>query len=241
MLLAENMGDTFVSFAGRMGMPGIAAGLTSFALMYLTNRTKVDVVPGTSESGDKELGRLAEGGAVGSEGSASGGEHGGPKKDEKSDDEQSFLVGASAGDSPAEYTSHGILCLVRVLAATAFCALEAFHGLPVYLVVLIMGLISLAFDAAVDRANAYDVLQHMPWELFSFVTGFLVLAEAMSLCGMSLWLATIFLPFAASRNGEGARPATRTSCSVHRVGASLGRASLGRASLGSKTRHTTCL
>jgi len=87
-----------------------------------------------------------------------------------------------------------------VLAATAFCALEAFHGLPVYLVVLIMGLASLALDACIDRANAADVLVHMPWELFSFVTAFLVLAEAMALCGLSRWLASIFVPLAASRS-----------------------------------------
>ena len=41
VLLAEDLGDTFVSFAGRMGVPGIAAGLTSFVLLYLTNRHKV--------------------------------------------------------------------------------------------------------------------------------------------------------------------------------------------------------
>ena len=45
-----------------------------------------------------------------------------------------------------------------------------------------------------------DVLHHMPWELFSFVTSFLVLAEAMSITGVSLWLASVFLPLVASRN-----------------------------------------
>ena len=44
VLLAEDLQDTFLSFAARMGVPGIAAGLTSFALMYWTNRTKVNVV-----------------------------------------------------------------------------------------------------------------------------------------------------------------------------------------------------
>tara|TARA_B110001452_G_scaffold246695_1_gene232207 strand:+ start:376 stop:561 length:186 start_codon:yes stop_codon:yes gene_type:complete len=38
---ANAAGDTFLSFAARMGLPGIAAGLTSFALMYWTNRHKV--------------------------------------------------------------------------------------------------------------------------------------------------------------------------------------------------------
>jgi Na+/H+ antiporter NhaD/arsenite permease-like protein len=53
---------------------------------------------------------------------------------------------------------------------------------------------------SVSLEGALDVLRHMPWELFSFVTGFLVLAEAMSLTGISLWLASIFLPFATSRS-----------------------------------------
>ena len=48
--------------------------------------------------------------------------------------------------------------------------------------------------------GAIDVLRHMPWELFSFVTGFLVLAEAMSITGISLWLASVFLPLAHSRS-----------------------------------------
>ena len=33
VLLAEDLGDTFTSFAARMGVPGIAAGLTSFYLI----------------------------------------------------------------------------------------------------------------------------------------------------------------------------------------------------------------
>ena len=44
VLLAEDLGDSFLSFAARMGLPGIAAGLTSFALMYWTNRHKVSAV-----------------------------------------------------------------------------------------------------------------------------------------------------------------------------------------------------
>ena len=96
VLLAEDLGDTFVSFAGRMGIPvrapspsilayptlltvvsplapapnvrhrvqGIAAGLTSFVLMYWTNRNKVDVVSppqhGMIEE-DRELGQLSSG------------------------------------------------------------------------------------------------------------------------------------------------------------------------------------
>ena len=45
-----------------------------------------------------------------------------------------------------------------------------------------------------------QVLRHMPWELFSFVTGFLVLAEAMAVTGISLWLASAFIPLAGSRS-----------------------------------------
>ncbi|KAL1498452.1 hypothetical protein AB1Y20_013777 [Prymnesium parvum] len=177
VLLAEDMGDTFVTFAARMGWPGVAAGLTSFVLMYLTNRKKVDVEQKADHANsDRELGRLAD--------TASG----------ASDDHS-----RSPDDSQA-FSRHGIFCLIRVIAATAFCALEAFHGLPVYLVVLVMGAASLLVDAAIDCEQARDVLRHMPWELFSFVTGFLVLAEAMSICGLSLWLASVFLPLAASRD-----------------------------------------
>ena len=104
---------------------------------------------------------------------------------------------AEAGD----FTTRGVLSLVRVLAATAICALESVHGLPVYLVVLIMGVASFFLDiAAFGYEASADVLRHMPWELFSFVTAFLVLAEAMAISGISLWLAAIFLPLAKSRN-----------------------------------------
>ena len=133
---------------------------------------------------------------------------------------------------------------VRVLTATLICALESVHGLPVYLVVLCMGLGSLALDFAASPAWTLDVrratraeraphactrptrprprcapvctsphvrgtciayvraqvLRHMPWELFSFVTGFLVLAEAMAVTGISLWLASAFIPLAGSRS-----------------------------------------
>lgn len=189
VLLAEDMGDTFMTFAARMGMPGVAAGLTSFALMYWTNRSKVDV-PARDVSSDKELGRLQDA----AEGEAE--TEGGAQQEVKPLSPR----GKGEGDDRQEYTYHGIFCLARVLAATAFCALEAFHGLPVYLVVLIMGLASLLLDAFLDRNNALDVLRHMPWELFSFVTGFLVLAEAMSTCGISFWLASVFMPLAASRD-----------------------------------------
>ena len=87
-----------------------------------------------------------------------------------------------------------------MLTATLICALESFHGLPVYLVVLIMGVSSFMIDVCISLEGALDVLRHMPWELFSFVTGFLVLAEAMSITGVSLWLASAFLPFAHSRS-----------------------------------------
>ena len=45
------------------------------------------------------------------------------------------------------------------------------HGLPVYLVVLIMGACSIVVDGLIDAAFVADTLRHMPWELFSFVTG----------------------------------------------------------------------
>ena len=38
VLLAEDLGDTFVTFAARMGIPGICAGLTSFVLMCAAGR-----------------------------------------------------------------------------------------------------------------------------------------------------------------------------------------------------------
>jgi Na+/H+ antiporter NhaD/arsenite permease-like protein len=180
VLLAEDMGDTFLSFAGRMGLPGVAAGLTSFLFMYLTNRSKVDV---TAVGG---AGALAE--AL--------------SKEEEEDDESGRTPpGPGLGSAGQEHiTFTGVLCLLRVLTATLFCALESVHGLPVYLVVLLMGGASLCIDFLADPSLAVDTLRHMPWELFSFVTGFLVLAEAMSVCGISRALAAVFLPLAASRS-----------------------------------------
>ena len=49
--------------------------------------------------------------------------------------------------------------------ATLVCALESFHGYPVYLVVLIMGGASLVIDAACGPRFAMSVLQHMPSNL----------------------------------------------------------------------------
>jgi len=164
-------------------VPGICAGLTSFALMYATNRNKVDVVArsdngeGDSEQG-AELARLSP----------------------RDRSEENTLSPSSSEGTSEVFTRQGVFCLIRVLAATLICALESFHGLPVYLVVLIMGLVSILIDALLDSSMAIDTLRHMPWELFSFVTGFLVLAEAMAITGISLWLATIFLPFVASRS-----------------------------------------
>jgi len=63
-----------------------------------------------------------------------------------------------------------------------------------------MGVLSFVYDACASLDNAVDVLRHMPWELFSFVAGFLILAEAMSITGISLWFATIFLGSVTSRN-----------------------------------------
>ena len=167
-----------------MGLPGIAAGLTSFALMYWTNRHKVDVVAGSkvadAEDDDDEF-------------AVEGGSRRGAEQRER-------LAGEGTADQDKPFTAKGIFCLVRVLAATLICALESVHGWPVYLVVLCMGIASFFIDMAMGVPEAIDVLQHMPWELFSFVTGFLVLAEAMSTTGISLWLASIFLPLAASRS-----------------------------------------
>jgi len=185
VLLAEDLGDTFTSFAARMGIPGIAAGLTSFVLMYWTNRNKVDVIPSPAGSDEeKEL-----------EGSLS---DDGPRLRLLSGPEGK--VRSAASEEGVKFTFTGVMCLIRVLATTAFAALENFHGLPVYLVVLIIGVLSFVVDSAIDMNFSLDTLRHMPWELFSFVTGFLVLAEAMSTSGISLWLATIFLPWAHSRN-----------------------------------------
>ncbi len=175
VLLAEDLGDTFMSFAGRMGLPGIAAGLTSFALLYATNYDRVDVVSSGArerareEGGGEDVGRPLASSTSTSE-SSEGGEPGAA--------EARLAVASSAERA---FTPRGVFCLVRVLSATAFCALEGVHGLPVYLVVLIIGAASFVVDFFAFGAKASrDVLDHMPWELFSFVTGFLVLAEAMA-------------------------------------------------------------
>lgn len=143
VLLAEDLGDSFISFAARMGIPGVAAGLTSFVLMYWTNRANVDVVASVD-------------------------------KGHADDDCERLAGGSGKEDAPVEdeaFTSKGVFCLIRVLAATAFCALENVHGLPVYLVVLCMGLGSFIIDLLLSARDALEVLRHMPWELFSFVTG----------------------------------------------------------------------
>jgi len=114
---------------------------------------------------------------------------------------------AEHGDAPA-FTQQGGFCLVRLLAASAFCALDSLHGLPVYLCVLLIGLGALAIDLLGDlhrggsvlQGFTADVLRHMPWELLLFVGAFLVLAEAMAVTGISLWLAQVFMPFVSSRN-----------------------------------------
>jgi hydrogenase/urease accessory protein HupE len=66
-------------------------------------------------------------------------------------------------------------------------------------VILIMGAASVVVDFCTDAAFAKDTMRHMPWELFAFVTAFLVLAEAMAVTGISLGLASVFLPFVESR------------------------------------------
>ena len=48
------------------------------------------------------------------------------------------------------FTAQGAFCLVRLLAASAFCALDSLHGLPVYLCVLLIGMGALALDVAGD-------------------------------------------------------------------------------------------
>ena len=148
---------TFASFAGRMGWPGIAAGLTSFVLMWWTNRHKVDVVASdlkASEAAGEQLGmgkgeqrrrrrrrrRRRDGG-------------GGASALARASTRRSRTRSRSA------LTARGVFCLI--LGATLVCALESFHGYPVYLVVLIMGGASLVIDAACPRV-AMSVLQHMP-------------------------------------------------------------------------------
>jgi len=188
VLLAEDLKDTFITFAARMGIPGIAAGLTSFLLMWITNRQQVNAA-GLEGGGKRSLASTALLSTPVSSGSEGGDERGGVS-----------LSGLATGDERTEFTYHGIFCLFRVITATAFCALESVHGLPVYLVVLIMGVVSFLIDVCISLDGAIEVLKHMPWELFSFVTGFLVLAEAMSITGVSLWMASVFLANEYSRN-----------------------------------------
>ena len=58
VLLAEDLKDTFTSFAGRMGFPGIAAGLTSFFLMWVTNRSQGQLVAADAQgAGGVEMSR----------------------------------------------------------------------------------------------------------------------------------------------------------------------------------------
>ena len=237
VLLAEDLGDTFMSFAARMRLPGIAAGLTSFALMYWTNRhkvascppcrwrtlavhplhpsslrrppppslhphsflprflsvprppsppstsTRLPLIPGvvrarrTVGAGRRrwnQSGYHSEGGdSLEHGGSSGGGGSGG---------------GGGKGDAHA-FTGQGLFCLVRLIAASAFCALDSLHGLPVYLCVLIIGIAAFSIDVVMDatgcggaqRGFAADVVRHMPWELLAFVSSFLVLAEAMAI------------------------------------------------------------
>ena len=48
---------------------------------------------------------------------------------------------------------------MRLLAASAFCALDSLHGLPVYLCVLLIGLGALAIDLLADLHRGGSVLQ----------------------------------------------------------------------------------
>ena len=153
VLLAEDLGDSFMSFARRMGLPGVAAGLTSFALMFWTNRHKVNVVsehrriddghglldargrPAAglatlrSPAASPEDGALTESaGLKCNEGYSSEGGGG------LEGDASAASAVAEHGDAAA-FTAQGAFCLVRLLAASAFCALDSLHGLPVYLCV----------------------------------------------------------------------------------------------------------
>jgi len=222
VLLAEDLGDTFVSFAARMGVPGVAAGLVSFALMYITNRTKVDVRadptgreaglelaaldagdgPGEAAPSHSALGRFESVAAASAPSSLAGQDSEGDGDGERSSlgSRHHSPEGERGSARDGTFTRTGVFCLVRVLTATLICALESVHGLPVYLVVLIMGACSIVVDGLIDAAFVADTLRHMPWELFSFVTGFLVLAEAMSVTGISLALASVFLPLAHTKS-----------------------------------------
>ena len=170
VLLAEDLGDSFMSFARRMGLPGTAAGLTSFALMFWTNRHKVNVVAEHRRIGDghglldargrpaaslatlrspatsPEEGGLAEEAALKSnEGYSS---EGGSGLEGEGGDGSASTVDEHGGATA--FTAQGAFCLVRLLAASAFCALDSLHGLPVYLCVLLIGMGALALDVAGD-------------------------------------------------------------------------------------------
>ena len=198
VLLAEDLGDTFTSFAGRMGMAG------DRRRPHVVRPHVVDQPPQgrrrrlrlkASEAAGEQL---AKGKGVAPATATTtrrrGGDGGGASGfGARTDEAESHTLEVGA------FTARGVFCLIRVLGATLDLRARVVPRLPVYLVVLIMGGASLVIDAACARGFALDVLQHMPWELFSFVTAFLVLAEAMALSGISLWLATIFLPLASSR------------------------------------------
>ena len=178
VLLAEDLGDTFLSFAQRMGIPGIAAGLVSFVLMWLTNRETVNAACATARRQrflDRKLGGDA-GAALRSP--AYSEEADGRRPGGESDDDGAEA--ARAGRSGKAFTRLGTFCALRLLLSALFCALDSVHGLPVYLCVLIIGALSLLADALINLGFAYEVLVHIPWELLSFVTAFLVLAEAMA-------------------------------------------------------------
>ena len=198
VLLAEDLGDTFLSFAQRMGIPGIAAGLVSFVLMWLTNRETVNAACATARRQrflDRKLGGDA-GAALRSP--AYSEEADGRRPGGESDDDGAEA--ARAGRSGKAFTRLGTFCALRLLLSALFCALDSVHGLPVYLCVLIIGALSLLADALINLGFAYEVLVHIPWELLSFVTAFLVLAEAMATSGISLHLAALFAPLVASRS-----------------------------------------
>ena len=108
--------------------------------MWITNRATVNSAAAALEMNEgSELRGLAAGGGV----------------SDTSSDERADEDGGGGGKRLAskaderEFTRHGIFCLIRVLCATLICALESVHGLPVYLVVLIMGVVSFFIDVRV--------------------------------------------------------------------------------------------
>jgi hypothetical protein len=46
--------------------------------------------------------------------------------------------GLNITEEKQHFTKNGVFCLLRVALATAFCALESVHGLPVYVVTLLL-------------------------------------------------------------------------------------------------------